>query len=119
VNLSEDRLFNEVFDKAKQQARLVNITTPETPEQVIEHMRFWWSKHYNRPLKDPLLASYSLYDLLYEFHLYKSFGNSEDAANEIITESKAEVEALVKEMDEEFIQKEFGESWSMNENDFK
>lgn len=31
-------------------------------------MRHWWSKTYNRPLKDPLLASYTLEELLYEFY---------------------------------------------------
>jgi hypothetical protein len=31
-------------------------------------MRAWWSKYYSRPLKDPLLDSYTLEELLYEFH---------------------------------------------------
>lgn len=30
-------------------------------------LRSWWSKTYNRPLKDPLLNSYNVYELLYEF----------------------------------------------------
>lgn len=28
----------------------------------------WWSRTYNRPLKDPLLKEYSLEELLYEFY---------------------------------------------------
>lgn len=28
----------------------------------------WWSKTYNRPLKDPLLKEYSLEELMYEFY---------------------------------------------------
>jgi hypothetical protein len=31
-------------------------------------MRAWWSKYYSRPLKDPLLDSYTLEELLYEYH---------------------------------------------------
>ncbi len=31
-------------------------------------MKSWWSRTYNRPLKDPLLESYTLADLLYEFY---------------------------------------------------
>jgi hypothetical protein len=30
-------------------------------------LRSWWSRTYNRPLKDPLLDSYNLYELLYEY----------------------------------------------------
>ena len=30
-------------------------------------MRSWWSKYYSRPLKDPLLESYTLEELLYEY----------------------------------------------------
>ena len=28
----------------------------------------WWSRTYNRPLKDPLLKEYTFEELLYEFH---------------------------------------------------
>lgn len=28
----------------------------------------WWSRLYNRPLKDPLLRDYTLEELLYEFY---------------------------------------------------
>jgi hypothetical protein len=30
-------------------------------------LRSWWSKTYNRPLKDPLLDTYTIYELLYEY----------------------------------------------------
>ena len=30
-------------------------------------LKSWWSKTYNRPLKDPILQSYTLYELLYEY----------------------------------------------------
>lgn len=31
-------------------------------------LKSWWSSTYNRPLKDPLLESYTLEELLYEFY---------------------------------------------------
>ena len=31
-------------------------------------LKSWWSRTYNRPLKDPLLESYTLEELLYEFY---------------------------------------------------
>lgn len=30
-------------------------------------LRSWWSKTYNRPLKDPLLETYTVYELMYEY----------------------------------------------------
>jgi hypothetical protein len=31
-------------------------------------LKSWWSRTYNKPLKDPLLESYTLEELLYEFY---------------------------------------------------
>jgi len=31
-------------------------------------LRHWWSEHYNRPLKDPMLDSYTLEELTYEYY---------------------------------------------------
>lgn len=31
-------------------------------------LKSWWSSTYNRPLKDPLLESYTLEELIYEFY---------------------------------------------------
>ena len=35
---------------------------------MLLFLRSWWSKTYNRPLKDPILESYTLHELLYEFY---------------------------------------------------
>jgi hypothetical protein len=40
--------------------------TDET--QLTLFLQSWWSRTYNRPLKDPLLLSYTLEELLYEFY---------------------------------------------------
>ena len=49
-------------------------------------LKSWWSTLYNRPLKDPLLESYTFEELLYEF-----FDKSE--------RQKASEESVVKEAD--------------------
>ena len=36
--------------------------------QLLLFLKSWWSKTYNRPLKDPILLSYTLHELLYEFY---------------------------------------------------
>lgn len=40
----------------------------ETEELLLLFLQSWWSRTYNRPLKDPLLLQYTLEELLYEFY---------------------------------------------------
>ncbi len=35
---------------------------------MLHKLQSWWSNHYDRPLKDPVLQSYTLEELLYEYH---------------------------------------------------
>jgi hypothetical protein len=58
----------------------------ETEESILLFLKSWWSRTYNRPLKDPILLSYTLEELMYEF-----FDRSERA--------KAEQERLNNEKD--------------------
>lgn len=37
-------------------------------EQLLLFLQSWWSRTYNKPLKDPLLKDYTLEELLYEFY---------------------------------------------------
>jgi hypothetical protein len=39
----------------------------DSEEQLLLFLQSWWSRLYNRPLLDPLLQSYTLEQLLYEF----------------------------------------------------
>jgi hypothetical protein len=39
----------------------------DSEEQLVLYLQSWWSRLYNRPLKDPLLLEYSLEELLYEY----------------------------------------------------
>jgi hypothetical protein len=40
----------------------------DTEDQLRLFLQSWWSRTYNRPLLDPLLQSYTLEQLLYEFY---------------------------------------------------
>lgn len=40
----------------------------DTEEQLLLFLQSWWSRTYNRPLKDPLLQTYTMEELLYEFY---------------------------------------------------
>lgn len=40
----------------------------EDEVQLKLFLQSWWSRTYNRPLKDPLLEAYTLEELLYEFY---------------------------------------------------
>jgi len=57
----------------------------------------WWSNHYNRPLKDPLLATYSLEELAYEYYAHIAFAQVEQ---ERIQEESDKIEEAKLEEDE-------------------
>lgn len=69
-------------------------------KQLLLFLQSWWSRTYNRPLKDPLLQSYTTEELLYEFY-------------DRIERSKAETERIERESDkiEENKEKE-NEDWA-------
>lgn len=64
---------------------------------LLLFLQSWWSKTYNRPLKDPLLLSYTLEELIYEFYdrieREKAQQESIEQENDKIEENK-EQEAL-------------------------
>lgn len=61
--LSELSTFDAVKELAYYDARHTN-----TEEGLTLFLKSWWSKQYKRPLKDPLLESYTLHELLYEYY---------------------------------------------------
>ena len=66
-------------------------------------MRSWWSNTYNRPLKDPLLAEYTLYDLLYEYHDKSERVNAVESQLDVETDKieEAQVEETMSWIEEE------------------
>lgn len=59
-------------------------------------LKSWWSSTYNRPLKDPLLDSYTLEELLYEF--YDKIERQEAREERSIKEADKMDEAKEKEV---------------------
>ena len=39
----------------------------DSEESILLFLKSWWSRTYNRPLKDPVLLSYTIEELIYEF----------------------------------------------------
>jgi hypothetical protein len=54
-------------------------------EYLLLFLQSWWSRLYNRPLKDPILQSYTLEDLLYEYY--------DRIERQIVAEERLEEEA--------------------------
>jgi hypothetical protein len=97
-------------------------------ESLLFRLQSWWSNHYNRPLKDPLLLSYTLEELLFEYHdkdqrhLAELMSSEQEADNierdrlqtnldwaeqEELKERKAEEEKKIKqEADEKWMQEQ-------------
>lgn len=67
-------------------------------EALLRFLRWWWCSTYNKPLKDPLLMSYTADELTYEFlrHYYAKPEND--------PKKKIEAEQAAKD-DEEWIAK--------------
>lgn len=64
----------------------------EDEHYLLLFLQSWWSRTYNRPLKDPLLLSYTLEELLYEFYdrieREKAYQESIEQENDKIEEAK-------------------------------
>jgi len=61
--LSQLSTLDAVKELAAYDARNTN-----TEEGLTLFLKSWWSKEYSKPLKDPLLESYTLHELLYEYY---------------------------------------------------
>ena len=46
----------------------VDVRNSDSEEGLLLFLKSWWSRHYNKPMKDPILESYTLYELLYEYY---------------------------------------------------
>jgi hypothetical protein len=123
---SEDKYINRLIDKAKEKAAAVKSGEIKTIEDLIWVLKHWWSRHYNRPLKDPVLESYEIPELLFEFFLFANLDAGAET-NKIISDNKEELQDLFKDFEPHSIaeakvtpeEKQFlTEEWSMNENDF-
>lgn len=91
--------FEEIVDSVRQIAASNARAPLYSEEATLLFLQSWWSKTYNRPLKDPLLKTYTLEELLYEF-----FDKIErEAASKEKTESDdGKIEAVKEKQDTEW-----------------
>ena len=59
---------SSVIDHVHSIAKYNAFSKIDTEEKLELFLKSWWSKLYNRPLKDPVLLSYTLHELLYEYY---------------------------------------------------
>lgn len=57
------------FDQIRELAKY-DASHLEGREQIKKYFISWWCKHYNRPRKDPILATYTVEELAYEYYDY-------------------------------------------------
>jgi hypothetical protein len=65
-NSSSD--LSSVLDQIQAIARDNARAGLNSEKHLMLFLQSWWSRTYNRPLKDPILLSYTLEELLYEFY---------------------------------------------------
>lgn len=65
---SEENRPESIVDTVKTLAAYNARAELDTEDQLLLFLQSWWSRTYNRPLKDPILAEYTLEELLYEFY---------------------------------------------------
>lgn len=72
-------------------------------KQLLLFMQSWWSKLYSRPLKDPLLLSYTLEELLYEFYdrIERVAADEERSHKDEVQTEEAKEKELLDWIDEE------------------
>ena len=87
-------LVDAIHEIAKRNAR----APLDSEKQLDLFLRSWWSKTYNRPLKDPILMSYSLEELLYEFYDKVERRKAEEESSEQ-SDDKIEQERLQENLD--------------------
>ena len=64
---STDHDFSSILDQIRVIAHSNARASLDTEKQLMLFLKSWWSRTYNRPLKDPILETYTLEELMYEF----------------------------------------------------
>jgi hypothetical protein len=84
----------------------------------LRFLHSWWSRTYNRPLKDPLLQTYTLEELYYEYRdkIERELAaqeRAEDEADKIEEAKQADVDAWIEAEEA----KEAKEGWKPSQKD--
>jgi hypothetical protein len=122
----EDKHINELINRAKMKAKSIRKKEIKSVEDLIWFLKTWWCQYYKRPLKDALLDSYDLQELMLEFFLFTEVDETKET-NKMITDNKEELASLFDDVplgeakesvtpeEQAFLDKE----WSMTEKDFQ
>lgn len=81
-------------------AKAHRTTSPSASEaSMFRSLKLWWCNKYNRPFKDPLIETYTLDELVYEYltHYYLDPANDPD---------KKKAEEVAAQDDEDWIRKQ-------------
>lgn len=87
-----------LIDRLAQAHRLIDPTTSE--KDLFRALKLWWCLKYNRPFKDPLIESYSLDELVYEYlvHHYLDPENDPQKKKQKEKEAESEEEWIKKQL---------------------
>lgn len=88
------------WDVIEKLAKNIRHVRANKTEYMREQLEIWWSVKFNRPLKDPLLKEYNLYELLYEYlvHFYMDPANDPAKQEEEKRREKDDIEWVQKMM---------------------
>lgn len=115
-NFSSDAASLSSFEDVKKLAEAGIDKDYLTYDELLFKMRRWWCQHYKRPYKDPLLDTYTLEELVFEYYdvtIDRSKSTAEvKAVEEVMDEDRtwaeemeaeelAELEALARQEAEE------------------
>jgi hypothetical protein len=84
----------------------VSATDIHHPAYSQSFLLNWWTTHYKRPLKDPILLSYTFEELVYEYMSLTAFERAKEAeieqeSDKIEQENWDAAEAWADSMEEE------------------
>lgn len=81
----------DLIDRLAKSHRLVDATADL--DSFTRELRLWWCLKYNRPFKDPLLQSYTLDELLYEYLTYFYLDPDNDPVVQVDAQRRAQEDA--------------------------
>jgi hypothetical protein len=76
------------IDRLAQAHHQIDPTSSE--EALTRQLRLWWCIKYNRPLKDPLLDSYTLDELAYEYLIWFYMNPEHDPVEKKLKEAQTQ-----------------------------
>jgi len=101
-NSKNSRSDTSVVDDIQKLAAYNARSDLDTDEKLLLFLQSWWSRTYNRPLKDLILLSYSLEELLYEFYDRIERSKAED---ERLERDSVKIEEEKDKSDEDWAEK--------------